>query len=235
MHIHKPKIIILLISISFSLFSFSQNYIQDNFLLKGSTEDLLYDADKIKIAIKANPNIDSAHYTLGLLYFNLGKKRKALREFKKAVKENDSNIDALFFIGYLGHQWNSNKRLELYNKALKINKDYIPALYLKSSELMQKRKYIESLSGLNYIIELNDQIPDIWYERALTNYLNSNNKSAISDLNKAIELNNEYGMAYFTRGSIKYFEGEKDQACEDFQNALKYKIKMAKRRAKNCK
>ncbi len=88
--------------------------------------------------------------------------------------------------------------------------------------------YTGAITDFTKAIEINPENADIYYNRGLAYYKNSNRKNAIQDYTKAINLKSDFAAAYLNRGTIKYETGDKNGAIPDWKKATELGNKSAK-------
>ena len=68
-----------------------------------------------------NPGFDDLYYTLGILEFNLGNDKEALKNFKEANMVNPKHGTALYNAAIVLKKWINKRSKDLFEEALKIN------------------------------------------------------------------------------------------------------------------
>ena len=133
----------------------------------------------------------TAHYKIGLSYYNENKFQQAYIEFQKALEINPKDKDVLNAIGIvqLLQFQDFNKAIEYFNKALKVDKNFSEA---------------NNNLGVAYekIGNIEDAVDS--YKKALANPMYRNPEKAYNNL-----------------GRIYYRAGQYDESIDSFQAALR--------------
>lgn len=77
-----------------------------------------------------------------------------------------------------------------------------------------------ALSDLNIALDINPDIEEALYNRAVANAQNKNFEPAIADLTKILDKNPSQNKALFMRGLTYMQMGQKEKACADWNSAL---------------
>ena len=106
----------------------------------------------------SNSNSKEEKYSFirGINLYQKGKKKDALKEYKKAYEINSKNIVVIKEIAFLSYELGDvNSAIEFYEKAYKLDsrdKDVIKnlvSLYYSQGDLEKSRKYLAEISDIN--------------------------------------------------------------------------------------
>jgi Tfp pilus assembly protein PilF len=75
----------------------------------------------------------------------------------------------------------------------------IQRLYAKTLDQMQRGQFQQALNNLTQVININPNMPDVYYERGTMNIATKNPRAAIADFQKALELFRAKGDSQFPR------------------------------------
>lgn len=133
----------------------------------------------------------SAHYKIGLSYYNENKIQKAYIEFQKALELNPKDKEAINAIGilHLLQFEDYNKAIEYFKEALKIDPDFS-----------------EALNNIGVAYEKTGKIDDAIesYKKAIANPMYQNPEKA-----------------FYNLGKLYYRQGQYDSAIDAFKGALR--------------
>ena len=162
-------------------------------------------------------------YARGFANFANSHYRQALADFIKAIEMVPGSSDFYKYSGacqlYLDNGEGAQKDL---NIALGSNPDD-PEIYYYLGVLMNDILNQPSTAHeyMNNAIELDDQNPGYYYERARASYGMLNYQAAKDDINMALLKDQTIGDYYALRGQIKMkLDDSPDDFCQDFRQAL---------------
>ena len=152
---------------------------------------------ELKNFVNKNPKDSLARYNLGLMAQTIGLIEEAKEYYKRAIKDDNKNWQALFnlYILYIKDK-NYNESLALINKVLILKKNYQPALRDKALVLNHLNRPDEALEYIQKSINSNN-IDYIAINILGLIYLNMKlYDKAIPEFEKAIKINANYIPSY---------------------------------------
>ena len=152
---------------------------------------------ELKNFVNKNPKDSLARYNLGLMAQTIGLIEEAKEYYKRAIKDDNKNWQALFnlYILYIKDK-NYNESLALINKVLILKKNYQPALRDKALVLNHLNRPDEALEYIQKSINSNN-IDYIAINILGLIYLNMKlYDKAIPEFEKAIKINVNYIPSY---------------------------------------
>lgn len=177
--------------------------------------------ENINKALKINENIAKAYYLKGSIYRESGDTSKAISSLETAVEQDNRLTDAYYDLGIIYAARKNPIAFDYYANALRVDPNYVNAMYAKAKLLQDLGKYDEAIT--EYIALLNK---DKNFMQANYNigaiYLDVKNDyaKAIEYLNKAIEQDGQWAAAYFARGYSYAKLGNKLSAIDDYKKCL---------------
>ena len=88
--------------------------------------------------------------------------------------------------------------------------------------LYKNEQYAESIESLSRAIKINNNIPELYYNRALAYFANQDFINAVKNFNKAIALGFKSGVLYFDLAGAYFNQKKYKQAIESLTEALKF-------------
>jgi Tfp pilus assembly protein PilF len=168
---------------------------------------------------------DAYGYLLLALYAEDSKRKQF---YEKSIQVNPRYADAYYEYGlYLEEkEKNTNKAIEMYQKAIDINQhadayNNLGSIYVSNQQFDKaKQLYIKAL-------EVHPKNAKLHANKGVVEYYMKDYESAKKSLKKAIELNAEYGFAYFALGMVELETGDKTDACTHLNKAKELGYQMA--------
>ncbi|MEW6095927.1 MAG: DUF2723 domain-containing protein [bacterium] len=155
----------------------------------------------------------------GMLYFNMGKYKDAIIEYKK-VLEIKINLDKFpYFIPY-GNQYNNllDKYKELKEEAIK---RLVLSYYYRGREFHEKKFYLKAIKVYKKAIELQPKNISI---RNIIGYLYfslGKYEEAIAEFKKAIEINSTDIKSHINLANVYYKKGLFEEVIKECSHILK--------------
>ncbi|MCK4717188.1 MAG: tetratricopeptide repeat protein, partial [Thermoplasmata archaeon] len=193
----------------------------------GMAEELLR---PFKVAEENNENVDSylpsvaelqEHLDNGREYFELGKYKKSLRYFNKALELKPNYSDAwrmkarcLFELG------NDEEALENYKKALTMDVKN-PEMWFELAEILYEMgKHDDELECYDRALALNKRFDRAWNNKGATLFEMANVDVAIECFKKAVEANPGYEEAWHNMGLAYKKKGDYKEALRSYYKVL---------------
>ncbi|WP_136806036.1 tetratricopeptide repeat protein [Desulfosediminicola flagellatus] len=118
--------------------------------------------------VEENPTSPSARYYYGRFLLQGDENKAALTQFKKARELEPDNVDYQFWTGVAYGALNQKKSEEKsYRAALTINKKHLQSRIYLGHNLLEQKKYTDSLGQYEYALKIWPQSPSSLYNRAL--------------------------------------------------------------------
>jgi len=158
---------------------------------------------------------------VALKHHRAGRLQKAKALYRKILKLDPRNADALHMLGLLLHQQNDHETaIRLFNQAIEHGPESTEVYTNLGSALQSCNRIDEAIAAFQQAIKIN---PD--YVLAHNNLGNAlreagENNEAIASFRHAIGLSPNYALAHYNLGNALYAEGELDKAIASFRNAL---------------
>ncbi|MFC1624162.1 tetratricopeptide repeat protein [Candidatus Omnitrophota bacterium] len=107
-----------------------------------------------------------------------------------------------------------------YNKAIRIDPEYIEAYNNRGNIYQNKGEVTQAISDYNKVIEIDPHYAEAYNNRGSA-FLNKGDATkALLDFNKAIEIDPRYANAYNNRGNAHQNKGDLNQATSDYNKAI---------------
>jgi len=148
--------------------------------------------------------------------------------YEKSIQANPRYANAYYEYGlYLEEkEKNTNKAIEMYQKAIDINQhadayNNLGSIYVSNQQFDKaKQWYIKA-------VEVHPKNAKLHANKGSAEYYSQDYENAKKSLKKAIELNAEYGFAYFVLGMVELETGDKTDACTHLNKAKELGYQMA--------
>ena len=168
-----------------------------------------------------------AHYVLGVVLFKKQKLSEAKAEFESLLRFKVNHVGALTNLGrVLLELGQADKAAENIQKALKLEKDNLPAMEAWVEVCLKKGNKQEAVTNLGTLIDRyaskNDHAKTAEFARALLS-LDENSLTAHSKLSEALRQSddkNGAADAYFKLALLHEKQGKKDAMMEAVRKAL---------------
>lgn len=158
---------------------------------------------------------------LMLLAINSDHPHQKLEFISKAVELNNLNVDL-----YL-HRANIYFELREYENsisdieiALKLNENYLPAIGLLVSNLIQQENFIEAEQKINFYLEIMPDDVDALIKKVIIYTKTNRNEEAENVSSKIIELSPEFSVGYSCRANSRRLLKKFEDALEDIYKSL---------------
>ena len=140
------------------------------------------------------------------------------------LKYYPDNSDAYLNLGQHFRQLkNSDKALEFYDKAIRIEPTNRLALNNRANIFFDRGEFQKAISDYNVCLDLDSMQLEATANRGIAFSRTGNWNSALSDLNKVLEMNPEYVTALSNRAYVFFQTGQFRNAIDDYSNYLKIK------------
>ena len=115
--------------------------------------------------------------------------------------------------------------IEFYNKALRINPNYVEAYFNRGNALRKLGDMKRAIEDYNQALRINPNYAEAYYNRGAIRVQSEDMKGGIEDYNQALRINPNYAEAYYNRGvtraQLKGGIEDFNEALEDFNEALR--------------
>jgi tetratricopeptide (TPR) repeat protein len=124
--------------------------------------------DAFRQEVAENPESPSAHYYYGRFLLQEDENKAALSHLKKAVQLKPDNVDYQFWAGVAYGALNDKTSEEKsYRAALALDKRHLQSLIYLGHNLLERKKYTESLTQYEKALKIWPQSPSSLYNRGL--------------------------------------------------------------------
>jgi predicted TPR repeat methyltransferase len=158
---------------------------------------------------------------VALKHHRSGRLQKAKALYRKILKVDPGNADALHMLGLLLHQQDDHETaIRLFRQAIEYGPESTEVYTNLGSALQSCNRIDEAIAAFRQAIKIN---PD--YVLAHNNLGNAlreagENNEAIGSFRHAVRLSPNFVLAHYNLGNALYAVGELDKAIASFRNAL---------------
>ena len=167
-------------------------------------------------------NKDNQHrLDVALKHHRSGKLQKAKTLYRKILKADPDNFDALHMLGLLLHQRGEHETaIRLFNQAIERGGESTEVYTNLGSALQSCNRIDEAITAFRQAIRINPNY--ILAHNNLGNALREvgENDEAIASFQHALSLSPADGLVHFNLGNALYAVGKLDEAIVSFRNAL---------------
>lgn len=191
--------------------------------IRAQDNDYLLSAEKLELAIKADPSFALAHIFLSTVYANANKSALSIQSVKKAIKFQYKLPQELKFMAkdlYYIMTGEANKRVDLIKMQVELEPENIDTKKRLATIYSTTQKYQEAISVYNEIQTLSSR-PEIYLDDIGFIYLQMN------QLDKAQKFMLAYAEAFpketnsfINLGYIQWLQGDFQAAKESYEKTL---------------
>ncbi len=180
-------------------------------------------------AIQADPNNETAHFNLGIIYQNDQKFDQAIPEFQKcvALKPSDSQARELLELcqGMSAlSKGDYSGGMDHFQNVLKVNPDNKDAKRLlaqcQAQVDLKEKRYPEALTALNEVIQDDPQNYSAYKQLGFIYYQQKNYKKSVEYWSQSLKLHEDAGIHNYL-GSSYYNLGDFNSAIENYNKSLR--------------
>ena len=177
-------------------------------------------------SISQNTEFPEALISRGNTFLKKREYRRAIDDYTRAIKIDDSRAELYNYRGYARAELASGNAADLklaiedYSKAIAITSNYTDAYINRSQALFETGEYSKVIEDCNRIIALEPKNAYAWNRRGGAWYSLGDDDKAIKDFTEAIKLRGDYAAAWHNRGNAWHSKGELDKALADINRAL---------------
>ncbi|MEO7048561.1 MAG: tetratricopeptide repeat protein, partial [Ferruginibacter sp.] len=164
------------------------------------------------------------NYQKAELETKIGKPEEAITTADNFLAKHP-DVASLYFIK--GDALDAQSKIQLaigaYSKAIKINPQYVNALFRRAKDFAGISRYQNAIDDFTEVLKVAPSEDEVYNRRGLAFYSLDKMDKAAADFSKAIELNPKNNLAFANRGWV-YFNNESySNAIADFErsNAIK--------------
>lgn len=161
----------------------------------------------IERSIKLDSTLSYGHFLRGFILLKQDSLDAALQNFKKAIEYNDTNVFNFFYSAEVyslkGKFFEADS---LYNRALKINKNFAGAYFGLGNINMTRGDLVTAEREYKKVIALDPENSMTYLNLAIL-YFHKYPPKAFKFVNKAISVNPSFAGAYFLRGCLNLSDG----------------------------
>ncbi|MBM3234917.1 tetratricopeptide repeat protein [Candidatus Poribacteria bacterium] len=199
-----------------------------NYQFGGTQKALLYRPEDIladlQQAIQLEPNLASAHYSLGVVYDRMGNIDKAISEFETTVKLDEMNYKAQL---YLAEKYANSaqpvKAIDAFAKAIKYDRNNVEALKdfaFLTLRYNEKEGWREAKAALKRALELSKDDPEALMNYGYTLYLDKNFSEAIANYLRALQFDPNSAQIHYNLALSYDANGEKILALQEWRKVV---------------
>jgi len=158
---------------------------------------------------------------VALKHHRSGKLQKANTLYRKILKSDPNNVDALHMLGLLLHQRGEHETaIRLFNQAIERGEESTEIYTNLGSALQSCNRTDEAITAFRQAIRINPNY--ILAHNNLGNALREagENEEAIASFQHALSLSPTEALLHFNLGNVLYAVGKLDEAITSFKNAL---------------
>ncbi len=161
-------------------------------------------------------------------YTEMGKLKKALKDYEKAVEIDGNDPILLYNQGItLTKNGKFNDAIEAFAKALQLKPDYLLALQGSASAKTMAGNYQGAIDDYNRALDENSFYIPAFKGRGVAKSMLHRYEEAISDFSYVIEMQPMDGMAYYYRGLAHVSNNQLFRGCGDFDKAYQLNVLQA--------
>lgn len=183
----------------------------------------------IKKAVASNNTMPEFFLKAGKIATELNKQEEAKLFFDKGVEKFPTNGDLFYQRAQLYKGENNEKYIENLQAAVTVNKPNNRGLVELASIYVQRKQFSKSIALFTKAIKINDNQPEMYFNRGASYLMNREIDLAINDFSKTISLDKENGDAYYYRAKSYLLQGNKEKACQDLGAASELNVMNAKK------
>lgn len=196
------------------------DYRSSAFALNNQLQNALDDAN---MALKIDPDNPQYLISRGWIKRKIGNLDGAEEDMLQGAKAK-GDLEQYFYLKgrEASAQYDLEKAMKLYNKAIEIDPTYVKALNSRGATYMQQENY--SLAEKDFTTALLYAEDDfVMYRNRCNTRLNLDKlEDALTDCNKSIQLKPDQMQAYFYRGLLRSEREEHQEAIFDFSKAIEF-------------
>ena len=198
-----------------------------NYQFGGSQKALLYRPEDIladlQKAVQFDPNLASAHYSLGVVYDRMGFVDKAISAFETTVKLDEANYKAYL---YLAEKYANNdepmEAIDAFAKVIKFDPNNVEAL--KDFAFLTLRhnegKWLDAKTALEQALKISKDDPETLMNYGYTLYLDRNFSGAIENYLRALKFDPNSTQVRYNLAIAYEASGQKSLALQEWRSVL---------------
>lgn len=176
----------------------------------------LYDFNKA-LAIKPQ---GTTYNSIGKMYFDQGKNKEALDNYKKAIELDKTKGEFFVNLGAsMAMDGQYDKALQAMNEGVKLDPENLNGYLNRSLLHYTMQHYDLAILDHNEYLNRDPTKYEMYYERGICKGALKKYNEAIVDFNKALDFEKR-DIFYLERGKAYYMLGQKDKAKEDISTAV---------------
>jgi putative PEP-CTERM system TPR-repeat lipoprotein len=182
-------------------------------------------------SVSFNKNKVTSGIALARVYMKMGKTGDAMSRITEALREDPSNISALYVLAELQTRKNDlDAAVDTFERILKDRPSDPEALFRKGMLHMKAGQYDEALSASDEIIENFSDMPEGYKLKGIALLYKNNFSDSMVFLQKSLSIRPDGGGHYFL-GLCHYHKRELEQAMSQLYRALDFDPSFARARA----
>ena len=163
-------------------------------------------------------------YGVARAYKELYQFDDALKYYNKALEMEPTAKSHYLLANCLYSMGKKEHAIEVYDKALKLNPNYIDVYFHKGVCLSNLNMKEEAINMYNKTIQLNPNYVDAYFQRGYCYYNLTKYQKAMQEMNKVLELDPNYYQAYYEKGFCFQKMKRYEEAIIELSKAIKQNI-----------
>ncbi|MFN0062520.1 MAG: tetratricopeptide repeat protein [Myxococcaceae bacterium] len=174
------------------------------------------------LGLEFSPQYSDLLVNKGLIRYKQGRFDESKKLLIDALRINNEQAQAYNNLGaiYLYQEKQYGRAHDNFQRALKVDPDYLEARYNLSLALIELKKYVPARKELQTIIQINPSLADPYYRLAQLAYEDGKRDEAAQNYAKAVELHRDFPEAWLALGIVLEESGKFAEARDAFANCL---------------
>ena len=161
------------------------------------------------------------YYNLGVAYYALGQRERAIESYSEAVRLNPEYSTAYNNRGKAYHDLGQHERaVEDYAAAVRLNPEYPAAYNNRGIAYYDQGRHEHAIEDYTAAVSLNPEYAAAYNNRGNAYHALGQQERAIEDYDAAVGLDPGHSAAYNNRGTAYHALGQHARAIEDYDAAI---------------
>ncbi|BBM87970.1 serine/threonine-protein kinase [Candidatus Uabimicrobium amorphum] len=189
-------------------------------LLESHHEKDLLQAVKDYTAILQKVKNHFMYTNRGKAYERLGKRKKAIADYNRAIALDANHYFAFFNRGVLFQKAKPHRAISDYTQVIKLHPSYYKAYYNRGQVYYDLAKYQEALADFSKVLSIVPEYVHAYFWKGLTYRKLNKADVGLQNFSHAIKVDAKYFRAYFQRGVIYVNKKQFVKAERNFSQAI---------------
>jgi protein O-GlcNAc transferase len=174
--------------------------------------------------LEIDPDLASAHLTLGFIRQQRGRLMEALAAYDRAVQIKPHYAEAHFNRGVILESWGRLEHaLAAYDQALALKSDFAQAHFGRGIVLRRQGRLDEALEAYDRVLRINPHDHRAHVDRGAVLRQQGRLKEALAAYEQALRIEPKNAWAHNNRGNVLAFQGRFREAAVAYENAVRLK------------